>query len=58
MNGMLAVGDDAIDPGTGGGGLLCVGAFALIGLILLYAALRLIRKPRDPHKHHYTLPRH
>ena len=60
MNSMLAVGGDSIDAGARGGygGLLIAAAFALAGLILLYAAFRMLRKRHDPRGQHYTLPRH
>ena len=57
---MLAVADDPIDAGARGGavGPAVMAGFALVGLILLYSAFRLIRKRHDPHNHRYTLPRH
>jgi hypothetical protein len=60
MNSMLAAGDDSIDAGARGGavGPAVMAAFALAGLILLYAAFRMLRKGRGPHHHSYTLPRH
>ena len=60
MNSMLAVGEDSPYGGARGSaaGALTAAAFALVGLILLYAALRIIRKRHDPRQHRYTLPRH
>jgi hypothetical protein len=59
MYAMLAVGEDSPFPDTGPGpvGPLFIAAFGLVGLILLCAAYRLIRKRHGPH-HRYTLPRH
>lgn len=46
MNGMLAVGADPNITDAGGimGGSLPVAVFALVGMILLFAALRLVRR--------------
>ena len=56
---MLAVGTDPgyTEGGVGVGGLIFAVALALIGLLLLFAAFRLVKKRRD-HHHRYTLPRH
>ena len=58
MNGILAVGTNSDYGRAGAGGTIVAAAFALLGLILLVAALHLIVKRRDPHGHRYTLRRH
>jgi hypothetical protein len=58
MNGILAVGTSSDYARSGGGGAMFVAAFALVGLILLVAALHLILKRRDSANHRYTLRRH
>jgi hypothetical protein len=52
----LALAAVGVDPGyaAGGGvgdGPLFIAAFALVGLILLYAAVRMVRKPRNHNRH-------
>jgi hypothetical protein len=60
MNSMVAVADDSIDASGRGGiaGPAVLAVFALVGLILLFAAFRLVRKRHEPQRHRYTLPGH
>ncbi|HEX4048528.1 MAG TPA: hypothetical protein VH309_11865 [Elusimicrobiota bacterium] len=57
---MLALGGAPNPDDASGviGGSASAAVFALVGLILLFAALRLVRARREPNGRRYTLPRH
>lgn len=60
MNLMIAT--VGVDPGWlassgGSGGVLCVAVFGVLGLILLFAAARLLLGSREPHTARIDVPR-